>query len=700
MVVSDQRVAMKIVFWLVCGRHFGLLNAFEGDCFCECTHETQIVVSFPSKLPSEPISCPDKVSMPNIKQAWYGLDSLATCQNYCKDKPKRHWINVTKELQGSCYSESGCHTKFESSQSLAETGQDPKYKFWYICFECPRDGSMEDKKKKCRKHIRQTRCDTDINFEFHPQRSDVTEAPIADFQEIKSSHEVRRFRELNKKDKIKIGLKLLEAKLTGSIPGRKVEGRVFKRPKEALEEFLIKSEQALGLLSGALQPNETIDIDFDAVGSFSILRRDNQQFGSNVFDSFKGVNLPDQPSLRTHENSLLAGVIKYKNSIVKEILNTGNIAALKSVAIFDSDGNVTNQNLHQAVTLHFKQVKLPPIEGQTVEPQCVFWNFKSSNWSNDGCQTIQNSDGVTTCSCNHLTNFAVILNIIDLDESTTEVLRLLTLIGCALSSVGLIGTIFFFRTLNSNEYNDRVRINEQFCANLLAVQILIFFGMDQTDHSLVCKAVALGLQYFLLVSFAWSLFAGHQIYVLLVEVFESEANRMKQYLVLGYGIPLALIIISLIVDHAALEDQTYGTDQACWMSPNSLFYVSFLTPIFLVTFINVVMLSLVIVKVFRIHPRPHFYSQARGWLSLALFLGVTWVLGLVAKVSSSYYLAVTFAVLNALQGFLIFCFHVVLGSKLRDIVKRKIKTHSDFSDDSRRNHTVQKSNESRTMSLS
>lgn len=698
--VTDNRVVMKFVFLLTFGGFVGLINATDEDFFCECTHDKKMVVSFPSEPIDKQFSCPDKVSTPTINQAWFGLESVAICQKSCKDEPLPYWINVTNELQKICSSELGCNTKLEEFPSLTEV-QDTGNKFWYICFECPNDHSMKETTSICRKHKRPARSETRDSFSFYPRHKDVTEGPVEDFHEIQSAREMRKFQELSQAEKTKFGLKLLKAKLAGSIPGQKVEGRIFKRPQDLLEEFLRKSEHTLGLLSGALQPNETIDVDFDSVGSFSILRRDNQQYGVNVFHSFKDVNLPDQPSLRTQDNSLLAGVIKYNNSIVKEISNTGNIAALQSIAIFDSNGNVVNQNLKQAITLHFKQAKHAPIEGQTtIEPHCVFWNFQTSNWSDDGCQTTHNSEGITTCTCDHLTNFAVILNIIDLDDATTEVLRLLTLIGCALSAVGLIGTMFFFRTLNSNEYNDRVRINEQFCGNLLVVQILIFFGMDQTDYPLVCKAVALGLQYFLLVSFAWSLFAGHQIYVLLIEVFESEAKRMKQYFGLGYGIPFALIMISLIVDHASLQDQTYGTDQACWMSPNPLFYVNFLAPIFLVTLINVVMLSLVIVKVFRIHPRPHFYSQARGWLSLALFLGVTWVLGLLAKVSSSYFLAVTFAVLNAFQGFLIFCFHVVLGSKLRDIVKRKIKLHSDFSDDSRRNHTVQKSNESGTLSLS
>jgi len=46
------------------------------------------------------------------------------------------------------------------------------------------------------------------------------------------------------------------------------------------------------------------------------------------------------------------------------------------------------------------------------------------------------------------------------------------------------------------------------------------------------------LHYFLLATFAWSLTSGHQIYVLLVEVFEdAEKKRMRVYYGVGYAAP-------------------------------------------------------------------------------------------------------------------------------------------------------------------
>merc|ERR1719189_2469546 len=42
---------------------------------------------------------------------------------------------------------------------------------------------------------------------------------------------------------------------------------------------------------------------------------------------------------------------------------------------------------------------------------CAFWSFNDSSWSRDGCVTLCHNDTHTKCSCDHLTNFALIFNV-------------------------------------------------------------------------------------------------------------------------------------------------------------------------------------------------------------------------------------------------------------------------------------------------
>ena len=44
-------------------------------------------------------------------------------------------------------------------------------------------------------------------------------------------------------------------------------------------------------------------------------------------------------------------------------------------------------------------------------PRCVFWDEAELTWSSEGCRTVseESGDTVTTCQCDHLTNFALLM---------------------------------------------------------------------------------------------------------------------------------------------------------------------------------------------------------------------------------------------------------------------------------------------------
>lgn len=46
---------------------------------------------------------------------------------------------------------------------------------------------------------------------------------------------------------------------------------------------------------------------------------------------------------------------------------------------------------------------------QSTAPRCVSWNFTLQNWTTEGCTRTSSQGGVVTCSCNHLTNFAILV---------------------------------------------------------------------------------------------------------------------------------------------------------------------------------------------------------------------------------------------------------------------------------------------------
>lgn len=71
---------------------------------------------------------------------------------------------------------------------------------------------------------------------------------------------------------------------------------------------------------------------------------------------------------------------------------------------------------------------------------------------------------------------------------------------------------------------------------------------------MACSIIAGILHYFFLASFAWMCLEGVQLYLMLVEVFESEYSRRKYFYMAGYLLPAVVVGVSAAVDY-----RSYGT---------------------------------------------------------------------------------------------------------------------------------------------
>lgn len=74
---------------------------------------------------------------------------------------------------------------------------------------------------------------------------------------------------------------------------------------------------------------------------------------------------------------------------------------------------------------------------------------------------------------------------------------------------------------------------------------------------IVCPIFAGLLHFFFLAAFSWMCLEGVQLYLMLVEVFESEYSRKKYYYLCGYCFPALVVGIS-----AAIDYRSYGTKKA------------------------------------------------------------------------------------------------------------------------------------------
>ena len=79
-------------------------------------------------------------------------------------------------------------------------------------------------------------------------------------------------------------------------------------------------------------------------------------------------------------------------------------------------------------------------------PVCVFWSLETSTWSSAGCRVVETNTSVTQCECDHLTNFAVLME----EQSVPIVIHLPAfhveiIVGAVISVLLLIILIVVFK---------------------------------------------------------------------------------------------------------------------------------------------------------------------------------------------------------------------------------------------------------------
>uniref|UniRef100_A0A3P8V3Y9 Adhesion G protein-coupled receptor L3 n=1 Tax=Cynoglossus semilaevis TaxID=244447 RepID=A0A3P8V3Y9_CYNSE len=279
---------------------------------------------------------------------------------------------------------------------------------------------------------------------------------------------------------------------------------------------------------------------------------------------------------------------------------------------------------------------------ENFNPNCSFWSYSKKTmtgyWSTQDCRLLGTNRTHTTCSCTHLTNFAVLMAHVDVknpDPVHDMLLDVITWVGILLSLVCLLISLFtfcFFRGLQS----DRNTIHKNLCISLFIAESLFLVGINRGDQPIACAVFAALLHFFFLAAFTWMFLEGVQLYIMLVEVFESEHSRRRYFYLVGYGVPALIVAVSAAVDY-----RSYGTD--CWLRLDTYFIWSFIGPATLIIMLNVIFLE---------HCEAPDIHQ-----------------------NSTVVMAYLFTIFNSLQGMFIFIFHCVLQKKVRKEVGKCLRTH-------------------------
>ncbi|KAK3561888.1 hypothetical protein QTP86_017451 [Hemibagrus guttatus] len=321
-----------------------------------------------------------------------------------------------------------------------------------------------------------------------------------------------------------------------------------------------------------------------------------------------------------------------------------------------------------------------PIDPEIDESTCAFWDYTlntmKGHWSIEGCKRSHVNKTHTTCSCNHLTHFAILMSSGRANLAAHyNVLSRITQLGMVISIICLfmcIFTFWFFSEIQST----RTTIHKNLCCSLFMAEFIFLIGINMYAHKLFCSVVAGLLHYFFLAAFAWMCIEGIHLYLIVVGVIYNKGFLHRNFYIFGYGSPAVVVIISVTLGY-----KYYGTNSACWLSTERNFIWSFIGPACLIILVNLLAFAVIIYKVYRhtavkkpeISHYENIRSCARGALALLFVLGATWTFGVVHILNETTLTAYLFTFANAFQGMFIFIFLCVLSRKVQEEYYRMFK---------------------------
>ncbi|ESO89871.1 hypothetical protein LOTGIDRAFT_218330 [Lottia gigantea] len=312
--------------------------------------------------------------------------------------------------------------------------------------------------------------------------------------------------------------------------------------------------------------------------------------------------------------------------------------------------------------------------------KCVYWDFSSNNnkggWSSNGCEYAGTLNDRDICLCDHLTNFAVLLDFYghaeQLDPIHDFTLSIITIIGLSLSIFGLGMTIVTFIFFSKLRQGRAQKTLFHMALSLLGSELVFLIGIRQIDYYGVCLTVAILLHYFILVSFMWMLVEAILQYLTFVKVLGTYISRYTLKTALpAWGIPLVPVCIVLGIDYNLYK----GWDTYCWMKLDA-FYYAFALPVGCIIIFNIIMFIIIIISLgrrprgLRAHHGKTNTSTSKTNLKAAVtifvLLGLTWAFGYLAISDARLIFQYIFTFLSSLQGFFIFILMVARRKQIRD----------------------------------
>ncbi|KAG8195466.1 hypothetical protein JTE90_002638 [Oedothorax gibbosus] len=387
------------------------------------------------------------------------------------------------------------------------------------------------------------------------------------------------------------------------------------------------------------------------------------------------LHLPMQALLGTATNGMVKIVLaSYHN--IKDFL--GSVATYK-LGILQNSSFIVNSKIISAYIGRYPGLRFPePItitfkliqEENVTNPQCVSWDLDERLWSQDGCWLKRSNKTHATCQCDHLRNFAVLMELKSTQVHTQDWLavKMFIYISCGVSVVLFLITsilLHFFRSMPS----DRAAVHKHLSICLMLAEIVYLGGVDQVGFT--CSVLAGILHFLLQAVFVWLFSSTLQLYFLLEK--STYNNRISCYSVVAYSVSTIIVCVSAFVD-----PESFGTPQYCFLRIDNYYVFSFIGPAASCILGAFIFLLVIICKTFASSSTKNKESVEIS--SIRMHNRETWFVILCVTSCWSFLLlyihyklqalAYTFATLNCLQGLSIFIFLGLHDSEVQEAYQK------------------------------
>ncbi|KAK5884859.1 hypothetical protein CesoFtcFv8_018636 [Champsocephalus esox] len=270
---------------------------------------------------------------------------------------------------------------------------------------------------------------------------------------------------------------------------------------------------------------------------------------------------------------------------------------------------VSNRNtshLKEPVILTFDHLK----QSNELSHTCVFWDSskEGGSWSARGCSVLTSNPNYTVCSCNHLSSFAVLMALHEIED--TFELQLITWVGCAV--------------------------------------------------------VAGLLHFFFLAAFCWMCLEGIQLFRMVVLVFNTSFKTLYM-MAGGYGVPAVIVAVS-----ALANAKGYGTKRHCWLNLELIwsFFGPVCVIIVVNIFFFLITVWKLAQKFSSLNPDLDNLQKIKVFIITAVaqltLLGTMWIFGCFQFEGAPIVISYLFTIFSSFQGFLLFVMHCLLSKQVRE----------------------------------